>query len=708
LGAKPEDRRMFDLARETGRPVLTGFKARQGNHTRVMVVNWLANSHAFLLLGIKNELFLEVQQPDGSRLLHDQRLIIWAKNRQIPPILLFDSQAEKPSPTTAPASSFTSKTGNLEIQYGTYNLHAPEIHSGQGNEPLLLILSTGGTGILLLMLYWLAGSNHRFKNQLTQQNLQLEENNQTLRQQIRERIHSEQARTESETRLRAILQAGSDAILLLNHDGTIADINRSAIRLIGQSADSLIHLPISSIFSELYNSNPAQDFGAFVVTYEEMPFEAQLICSDHSMLPVELSLSRVNLPDDLFFLVVCRDIRLRKQQEAALIQLKDSLEVQVETQRRQLAALLDASPLAMAYIVDRRIKQVNHAFLDLFNCTESSVIDFTTRQFFLGEDQYQRTGQRMYKLLYAGMVATTELQLQTGHGQRFWCRLYGKALNSAEPALGTIWLYQNFSDERAAEDALRKAKNLAEESNRTKTEFLANMSHELRTPMHAILGFAEMGQHRARQAQEDKIQQCFLRILDSGNRLLSLLNDLLDLAKMEVGRLEYHMNPGDLLPCLQQIREEMANWAQQQNIRIEISCQPQPLVAVFDEMRLSQVMRNLLSNAIKFSEQGSTIHITAGIHAGREGAEVMVTVADQGPGIPEAELESIFDKFIQSSTTKNGAGGTGLGLAICREIINAHHGSIHADNQVEGGAIISFTLPLDSRAGRSEGIDDGL
>ena len=127
-----------------------------------------------------------------------------------------------------------------------------------------------------------------------------------------------------------------------------------------------------------------------------------------------------------------------------------------------------------------------HAFLDLFDCDESAAINFTTRQFFLSDEQYERTGQLLYKQLNEGQVVTTELQLQTGYGALIWCRLHGKALKPSVPGLGTIWLYQDFSAERASEDALRRAKEIAEESSRTKTEFLANMSHELRTPMHAV------------------------------------------------------------------------------------------------------------------------------------------------------------------------------------------------------------------------------
>jgi len=211
-----------------------------------------------------------------------------------------------------------------------------------------------------------------------------------------------------------------------------------------------------------------------------------------------------------------------------------------------------------------------------------------------------------------------------------------------------------------------------------------------------------MGQSRAEQAQQEKIRLYFERILSSGNRLLSLLNDLLDLAKMEVGRMEYHLEENDLEPQLRETCEELGSQAEIHGIHITLDCQPTPLFAQFDALRITQVMRNLLSNAIKFSAQGGGIEIRARILSGTPHPLVQVSVSDHGPGIPHTELESIFEKFIQSSSTKTGAGGTGLGLAICREIIHAHQGKIWAENAATGGAIFCFTLPQRARQYSSE------
>ncbi|MBV8046031.1 MAG: PAS domain S-box protein [Paludibacterium sp.] len=694
LGSLPGWEKALSQAQNTGLPVLVAL--HDSDIGRLAIATPLARKMRFLLFNVDLERLLALPLPDGSAFQNQLRLLAWVKldNRQ--PLLLLDSRPDLSRPVGAPIASQTAVLGGMPLQFGTYRLAKADNAPLDDSDRSILLLTAASLTALISLLIVFARRNAQFQVRLADQDRQLAQHHQLLRQQLAERIAAEQARTESEMRQSAILQASSDAILLADHDGAITHANPAATRLIGQAAESLPGLTIGALFPELYDSHQ-QHFSTIAANFEGLLFEAQLIRNDSSKLPVELALSRVTLPDDQFYLLVCRDISVRKAQEAALIRLKNSLAEQVEMQSRQLAALLDASPLAMAYIADRHLKQVNHAFLEMFDCDEARAINYTTRQFYQNDEQYQRTGRLLYHLLNAGKVVTTELQLQTGRGKLIWVRLHGKALNPAVPGLGTIWVYQDFSAERAAEEALRTAKELAEESSRTKTEFLANMSHELRTPMHAILGFAEMGQSRSEQSGQEKIQQYFKRILTSGNRLLSLLNDLLDLAKMEVGRMEYTLVDDDLARHLRDIAEELTGMAENRRIRIETDIVPQPLIACFDSVRIGQVMRNLLTNAIKFSPPESRIGVEARIIHSAGFPVVWVQVTDQGPGIPAGELESIFDKFIQSSSTKTGAGGTGLGLAICREIIHAHQGEIFADNAAGGGAQFSFTFPLRPR-----------
>jgi PAS domain S-box-containing protein len=251
---------------------------------------------------------------------------------------------------------------------------------------------------------------------------------------------------------------------------------------------------------------------------------------------------------------------------------------------------------------------------------------------------------------------------------------------------------------------LVNAKEAAEQASFSKSEFLANMSHELRTPMHGILSFARLGHDRATSAPAEKLREYFDRIFTSGERLLELLNNLLDLSKLEAGKMVVDTANLPLLPLVQEVARDFEIAMEAKRLDLQITAASDTTVCG-DAMRLTQVVRNLLSNAVKFTPEDGSIRVEfasdelpAGRRAADRGAQpaLRMTIADTGIGIPAAELDSVFDKFFQSSKTRTGAGGTGLGLAICEEIVRAHRGTIRARNRPEGGAAFDVVLPRGS------------
>ena len=252
---------------------------------------------------------------------------------------------------------------------------------------------------------------------------------------------------------------------------------------------------------------------------------------------------------------------------------------------------------------------------------------------------------------------------------------------------GTITCLVDVSEFREAERRTREAKEAAEQANAAKGEFIANVSHELRTPLQSILGFSELGRDRA--AAHSREQQMFSMVHAGGERMLTLVEALLDLSQLEAtfGRSELAVI--DLVPTVREVVAELAPLAASRGIQLALPDDSLPLLVHGDAFRLQQVLRNVLANALRFAPPDSVIQT----RWSRQGEDLVVQVRDHGPGIPPDELEAIFAPFTQSTRTKDGSGGTGLGLAICRKIMAAHRGRIIAMNAEDGGAVFEIRLP---------------
>jgi two-component system, NarL family, sensor histidine kinase BarA len=246
---------------------------------------------------------------------------------------------------------------------------------------------------------------------------------------------------------------------------------------------------------------------------------------------------------------------------------------------------------------------------------------------------------------------------------------------------------------------LGTAKELAEQANQAKSSLLMNMSHEFRTPMHAILNYTSMGLKKLEAGEVPKLKKYLSNIQISGARLLGMLNALLDLAKLESGKFDLRLSRGDLAQIIRQSQIEIDSLFESKQLRLKIDLCASDTVAVFDKQRMMQVFVNLFSNAIKFSPLKGTVSVTLeNSTLPGKGPALLCAIADEGAGIPDTELETIFEKFTQSAKSANGAGSSGLGLAICREILHLHNGEIWATNQPSGGAVIRFAMPREPHA----------
>jgi len=260
-------------------------------------------------------------------------------------------------------------------------------------------------------------------------------------------------------------------------------------------------------------------------------------------------------------------------------------------------------------------------------------------------------------------------------------------------------LTQAHIEMRKTHDEMVVAKQSAEQANNAKSVFLANISHELRTPMHSILGFSKLGLkvlgNDVSKSQKDKLIRYFNNINLSGKRLLVLINNLLDIEKLISGKTQFDPTKVDFLTILNSALSEMEAYIQTNKALLDIKKEGIVETHVWvDENLMIQVLVNLLSNAVKFSPEQGVITIEINDLNENEGHACLleVKIIDQGPGIPEQELNSIFDHFVQSSYTKAGTGGTGLGLAISQNIMYLHRSKITVSNIEGAGACFCFIL----------------
>jgi two-component system sensor histidine kinase GlrK len=227
------------------------------------------------------------------------------------------------------------------------------------------------------------------------------------------------------------------------------------------------------------------------------------------------------------------------------------------------------------------------------------------------------------------------------------------------------------------------------EVDRMKSDFYSHMSHELRTPLTSIREGTNMFLEGLGGAVTDKQRELLTIVAEESNRLIELVNPLLDLSKLEAGMVAFHLVSTDLSPLVERSVREVAPLAEAKNIRIEIAMDELPSVSV-DAERILQVLRNLIGNALKFTPQGGSVRIAAR----REKDGVRVSVADTGPGIAGEEINTIFEKFRQApSANSRGFQGSGLGLAIVKHIVHEHGGRVWVESEVGRGSTFSLVLP---------------
>ncbi|HVN05053.1 MAG TPA: ATP-binding protein [Bryobacteraceae bacterium] len=328
-----------------------------------------------------------------------------------------------------------------------------------------------------------------------------------------------------------------------------------------------------------------------------------------------------------------------------------------------------------------QIRRVNPSALRLLEYTEEELIGRPARQVILERESSVRASgvERTYRTKSGRLIPVlfSSAEMRDGSG----------ALE------GYVWLAQDMTELKRVQRELMRAKEAAEEASRAKSTFLANMSHELRTPLNAVIGYSEMLQEVLQDREETDLLPDLDRIQSAGKHLLGLINDVLDLSKIEAGKVDLFIERLPVRPIVEEVISTIRPLADRNGNRLEVTCE-EPLGALLaDQTRVRQVLINLLSNACKFTEHG-LVRLEVR-QAGSAGAlDVEFRVVDTGIGMSREHLGRLYQPFTQAdaSTTRK-YGGTGLGLAISREFCHMMGGSLSVESALGMGSAFTIRLP---------------
>ncbi|MFQ5717212.1 MAG: PAS domain-containing sensor histidine kinase, partial [Nitrospinales bacterium] len=496
---------------------------------------------------------------------------------------------------------------------------------------------------------------------------------------------------ESEARAKAIMDFAPDGIIVIDEQGRIILFNAAAEEIFGYAADKVIGKCVTILTPPSQGSEQDGCIENYLKTRRPKTLgvirELRGRRKDGTVFPMDLKVSEIRLGGSRLYSGIVRDITERKKAQRERLLLSRAVESSAES----------------IMITDPKgdIQSVNPAFTAITGYAADEVIGKNPR-FLKSDKQPPEFFEDLWKTITNGQVWKGDIINRKKCGSLYHSALaISPILDETGKRYGFVGVSRDVTAERAFEKnileanaQLALARDKALEASRAKSRFLAIMSHELRTPLNAIIGYSDMLLEEACERPAEEMASDIQEIKEAGEQLLELINDTLDLSKMESGKMEINLESFNISKLVQIVVNTIFPMIKKCNNTLEVDCPPKTGSMVADITRVRQMLLNLLSNACKFTENGTiSLKVIRKKRKDDKVGWVSFEIADSGIGMTEEQVNMLFEEFTQAhSSTHSGAG---LGLFISRRFCRMMGGDISVKSELSKGSTFTIRLPVE-------------